>query len=160
MKIKKCNSCKQEKLLDCFGNNAKRPDGKQPCCRDCSKARDKKYYHGDPKRKEVIKQARREAKNRNKMFLLRYLLSHPCIDCGESDPIFLDFDHVRGKKVMAVSIMATHGWSIDGLTKEIDKCEVRCVKCHRLKTAKEHGWYNFYVESCDIIRKGVDHEDR
>ena len=58
-----------------------------------------------------------------------------CVDCGESDPRCLDFDHVRGKKLRSVSLMKT-GYSVKVLREEIAKCEVRCANCHRKRTAE------------------------
>ena len=73
--------------------------------------------------------------------LYAYLLSHPCIDCGESDPIVLQFDHVRGKKLYNIS-QAVCGSKLRWQTvlSEIAKCDVRCANCHTRKTAKESGW--------------------
>ncbi len=67
--------------------------------------------------------------------ILHYLQTHPCVDCGESDPVVLDFDHVRGVKVMDISSMvaAGHPWST--IQTEIAKCDVRCSNCHRRITA-------------------------
>ena len=59
-----------------------------------------------------------------------------CKDCGESNPLVLDFDHVRGKKIMCISNMVRNSYSIETIQKEIDKCEVRCANCHRLITYK------------------------
>ncbi len=73
--------------------------------------------------------------------LFDYLENHPCVDCGENDPIVLEFDHVRGKKSYNVSAM---GWSVlswASLLREIAKCEVRCANCHRRKTAERHSSY-------------------
>lgn len=72
--------------------------------------------------------------------LLLYLDEHPCVDCGESDPIVLDFDHIRGTKTASVSYLLGSSMSWDRVQKEIDKCVVRCANCHRKKTAKERGW--------------------
>jgi len=84
---------------------------------------------------ERNKKAYREKENlivqRNKRFVLKYLETHPCIDCGESDPIVLDFDHVRGVKIANVSRGVRDRWDIEKLKEEIFKCEVRCANCHR-----------------------------
>jgi hypothetical protein len=63
-----------------------------------------------------------------------YLIAHPCVDCGEADPVVLDFDHVRGEKSEnLVRLIAAHGRK--KILDEIEKCEVRCANCHRRKTA-------------------------
>jgi hypothetical protein len=56
------------------------------------------------------------------------------VDCGESDPIVLEFDHIRGKKVGDVSTLAGQAFSWHKLSAEIAKCEVRCANCHRRRT--------------------------
>jgi hypothetical protein len=39
------------------------------------------------------------------LWLRDYFKTHPCVDCGEPNPLKLSFDHVRGKKAFAVSSM-------------------------------------------------------
>ena len=56
-----------------------------------------------------------------------------CRDCGELDPIVLDFDHVRGKKVANIAEMCGKV-SEKTMLAEIAKCDVRCANCHRRKT--------------------------
>ena len=75
-----------------------------------------------------------EAIKRNKALVRSYLLAHPCVDCGESDPVVLDFDHVKGGKVKEVSTMVRDGMSAANIRAEIAKCEVRCANCHRRMT--------------------------
>ena len=75
--------------------------------------------------------------------LYDYLISNPCVDCGEKDPIVLEFDHVRGKKLCNVSSMSWQFCSWESILKEIAKCEVRCANCHRRKTAEKFNWFKF-----------------
>ena len=76
-----------------------------------------------------------------RLYALEYLSTHPCVDCGESDPAVLDFDHVTGEKNNDVSVIIGRGSSIEALKREIDLCVVRCANCHRKKTARERGFF-------------------
>lgn len=69
-----------------------------------------------------------------------YLESHPCIACGESDPIVLEFDHrVHADKKFSIGDAAKKTISIKRLMSEIAKCDVLCANCHRRKTYHERG---------------------
>ena len=68
-----------------------------------------------------------------------YLKKHPCVDCGEKNPIVLEFDHLRDK-LIEVSRLVQYT-SINKVQSEIEKCEIRCANCHRRKTAIQFGWY-------------------
>ena len=81
------------------------------------------------------------ARERNIGIIIEYLSSHPCVDCGESDIVVLEFDHVRGEKCASVTTAVKNAWSEEKLRLEIDKCEIRCCNCHRRKTAKDFNWY-------------------
>jgi len=61
---------------------------------------------------------------------------HPCVDCGECDPIVLQFDHTRGKK-FNIGDAGRKGLSLPVVLREISKCEVRCANCHQRKTARD-----------------------
>jgi hypothetical protein len=74
---------------------------------------------------------------RNREHVLGYLLTHPCVDCGEDDPVRLEFDHVREEKLTEVSRLANDPANLNKVIQEIAKCDVRCVNCHRRKTSGE-----------------------
>lgn len=79
---------------------------------------------------------------RNRAIVNDYLKDHPCVDCGNDNPVVLEFDHVRGEKKRSVAKMVRQGLSVKTLMAEIAKCEVRCANCHRIKTATQLGWHN------------------
>ena len=65
------------------------------------------------------------------------------MDCGERDPVVLDFDHITPSvKGYKVSYLASQGLKIKTIEQEIELCEVRCANCHRRRTAKQFGWYD------------------
>lgn len=85
-------------LADFHRNRTKR-DGLQSRCRDCNIARNRQWYAANPEAAKRRMYAReRDLRDRNRRLLVEYLLDHPCVDCGESDPVVLDFDHVRDKR--------------------------------------------------------------
>lgn len=60
--------------------------------------------------------------------------SVPCPDCrGIFLVICMDFDHVRGVKEFNISL---GGMSFSRVKKEIEKCDVVCANCHRIRTEK------------------------
>ena len=97
------------------------------------------YYANLERYAEVTRTRNQRRKTANKSKIAQYLETHPCVDCGESDPVVLHFDHVRGEKIENVSNMARKNiWS--KVEKEIEKCEIRCANCHMRKTAKQFKW--------------------
>lgn len=138
---KKCWSCGKLKTLEEFGLNKNKADGRQGYCKACSKEKDKKHYRSSRARQIAIRESSLLNRQRNMVFLLEHLKSHPCVDCGERDPIVLDFDHVSGTKKWNVSSMTGHCRQL--ISKEIAKCVVRCANCHRRKTAREFGYTKY-----------------
>ncbi len=87
--------------------------------------RNKQYYLDKNKR----------YKNRNIEFIKQYKLSHPCADCDISDIRVLEFDHMPGdKKIFNIGEARALSMSLKSLKKEINKCEVVCANCHRIRT--------------------------
>ena len=134
---KKCVVCKQLKELSEFNKNRTRKDGLQTKCRECSKVLYKKHKYRNP---DYYVKRNKRRKHESRIFVYNYLKKHPCVDCGESDPIVLQFDHVKGKR-QTISKMICGGQTAKSIQKEIEKCVVRCANCHIRKTAKEQKWW-------------------
>ena len=73
----------------------------------------------------------------NMALLVEYLRSHPCVDCSASNPVVLQFDHVRGVKSRNIAQMIRDGVSWRRVEEEIAKCDVRCVNCHFRRHARD-----------------------
>lgn len=59
----------------------------------------------------------------------------PCADCaGSFHYCQMDFDHVRGEKLASVSQLLAYGYGKVVIDKEIEKCDLVCANCHRLRT--------------------------
>ena len=150
--MKTCATCKEEKTESEFNRKKSSRDGLQHTCRKCSQLTSKQYYK-DNRSKHIKQIGERRKRNiqRNREFIWSWLTSHPCVDCGESDPIVLEFDHQHNKE-KAISDAVRHAWSLKKLKEEINKCVVRCANCHRRKTAKDFGWNKALVAQPGIER--------
>lgn len=61
-----------------------------------------------------------------------------CAECGNSDYRVLEFDHIdRSTKEFCIGAGMKMGYSLDRIQKEIEKCQVLCANCHRIKTFEE-----------------------
>lgn len=85
----------------------------------------------------------KKTKDRNKthrQFLYDYLSNNPCVDCGEDNPILLEFDH-RDPSTKSFNLASGKSFAFDKILKEIDKCDVVCANCHRKRTSIQQNWY-------------------
>ena len=64
------------------------------------------------------------------------LKSHPCHDCQQSfDTCCMDFDHRDGtEKKYNIGSMFAHHYSRELIQQELDKCDLVCANCHRIRT--------------------------
>ena len=146
---KACTRCRQVLDLSAFNDKHRAKGTRQSHCRTCSRisvrdhyARNTAYYI--EKAKKQKHHDRRLAGER----VLEYLATHPCVDCGEADPVVLEFDHrARSDKLRDVARMLREGSSWRTIQREIDKCDVRCANCHRRRTARQFGWSKLCARS-------------
>lgn len=69
--------------------------------------------------------------------LIRETKSKPCLDCCLEYPSYvMDFDHVRGVKKFNIGQDYSR-MSMAQLREEIEKCEIVCSNCHRIRTHKK-----------------------
>jgi hypothetical protein len=142
METKKCSQCGVEKNVDQFHWRNKSLGRRDTRCTEC-----KRGYWNQHRRKNIAqysivdRERKKRYVERNKSHIVEHLMSHPCVDCGETDMVVLTFDHVRGKKKFNLCEARDTGYSAKTLQDEIDKCEVRCHNCHNRRTAKEQGWW-------------------
>src|ERR1043165_324318 len=147
-RTKRCPTCATEKSAADFGKDTARPDGLQSQCRLCKRVAQRKWYLANKARHVAnVARHRRAAEAEIIKRIIAYLRQHPCVDCGEIEPILLEFDHVRGEKVNSVCNLIRRGTSWDKIYIEIQKCELRCCRCHRLKTAKQFGYRKMLLAS-------------
>jgi hypothetical protein len=119
-------------------------------CRVCHKAwnrghyeRNRDRYIATAKRNTALYQAEKLRQ------LLNYLRDHPCIDCGETDPVVLDFDHRDPslKRMEVGNLVRYAAWAT--VESEISMCDVRCANCHRRRTAAQFRWRKLITSDPD-----------
>ncbi len=138
MNYKTCCDCGLSKPVNLF--NVKR-SAFQPYCRSCQSDRHKIWYREN--QKSHSKKCTESAKIRKANFrrVVDAKKAVACADCHKEYPVIcMDFDHVSGVKIANVSFLASGRNSESKLMAELEKCEVVCSNCHRIRTAKRGGW--------------------
>jgi 5-methylcytosine-specific restriction endonuclease McrA len=146
---KRCCMCDAIKPLEEFHRNRWASDGLQNRCKPCNVEVNKRWYREHPEVRELrMDEYARRRKREPAAQVYDYLLEHPCVDCGEADPVVLEFDHLRDK-VRSISALVTAKVPWAKIEAEIAKCEVVCANCHRRRTAARGGWFR-------LVRQQVD----
>ena len=121
-------------------------------CRECASIWSKNHYRKNTEM--YVKKAAKWNSCQADLLVkkvLDYLLTHPCVDCGETDRVVLQFDHVRGNKIADLGYIISVGrWGWEKAQEEIDKCQVRCANCHTRKTAKQFRWRKYLLTNTPL----------
>lgn len=130
---KLCGRCRRRLPIEAFNRAGSE---RQHWCRACFtayfKARGKLHVKQVAESKSVRRAAARK-------LIAHHLSHHPCVDCDEADPVVLEFDHLQEKRADLTHLVG-EGYSAAALTREIRRCDVVCVNCHRERTARRGGW--------------------
>ena len=90
---------------------------------------------------------RNARRDRNRDYVLNYLLEHPCEICGERDVRTLDFHHKDpAAKSANIAEMILHAKRAS-LIAEMEKCRVFCKNDHARHTAEQANTYKHRMTS-------------
>jgi len=111
---------------------------KTKICTKCNTPKELKFFSKRKNSKERNILIREE----NRQNIFNFLKNKECVDCGESNILVLEFDHKDPSlKLFNVTDSLDSSWKT--ILKEIDKCEIRCCNCHKIKTHKQFNTYRF-----------------
>ena len=155
--MKKCGGvCGEVLPEDRFRWKNKERGWLQSKCIECNKAYQRQHYIEN--KQDYVDKAKLYVKVYKDVvytYILNYFLANPCVDCGESDVVVLEFDHVRGKKEANVSELIQSKVGLDRIKEEIAKCDVRCCNCHRRKTSRDkNDWWYRYTQGAELGSTG------
>lgn len=120
-----------------FNRLRRAKDGRQPRCRACHQ---RYHYENWDHHMTQIRARKKRVRAESQAAVLAYLAEHPCVDCGESDVVVLEFDHQRDKSAN-VSALIAGASGLKRVFEEIEKCEVVCANCHRRRTMRSQKGY-------------------
>jgi len=82
-------------------------------CKTCTAERSKRLYEEDKESQiERVRINNQRYRENARIYVLAYLMTHPCSQCGETDPCVLEFQH-EGNKEAEVSRLMGRGASLD-----------------------------------------------
>lgn len=132
--LRRCVRCLVDKAPKDFAWRDKARGKRFAHCRACQAEYHRKHYAQNRQHylaKAAI--ARDRLREENQALLLEFLETHPCVECGERDPVVLEFDHLADKKFGVARAIRYMTWR--SVLVEISKCEVVCGNRHRRRTA-------------------------
>lgn len=138
--MKTCTKCKITK--ESFPKRSASKDGLSSWCTSCFSEHSKNKYASDAEERARKKKNVDRLIEKTREYIFQYLKKNPCVVCGESDIVVLEFDH-RNPDEKKYNVSEMMKFSVESLKNEIKKCDVLCANCHRRKTAAQFGtWRN------------------
>ncbi len=155
--LRRCSRCGSVRALDGFPMKVKSRGLRRVWCRDCCRAYGREHYQRNTQM--YLEKARRRRATmhpRIRALIDAYLREHPCVDCGRRDITVLEFDHrdPHQKEFPVGELARIAEWP--RVLREIEKCDVRCANCHRMRTASQFRWAKLEGISIEpnVVRPG------
>lgn len=138
----RCSRCGETKSDEDFAWRRIDKGWRDCYCRPCRAAYKQEHYAKNKQRyaDQASRWSQTVLEERGR-YLLEFLRAHPCVDCGETDPIVLEFDHLGAKSFEIGAGFRNKNWQ--SVLSEMAKCEVVCVNCHRRRSAQRSGFAKF-----------------
>lgn len=134
---RRCCTCRVTKAASEFYFSNRARGERQKYCKECKTAYNRAWYRKNRDKQMADVQRTNRRRRAEGRALVRRMKDRPCMDCGgRFPPAAMDFDHVRGEKVAAVSALVAQAAVLKRLRDEIAKCDIVCANCHRIRTAK------------------------
>jgi hypothetical protein len=133
--LKPCGRCGEIKPVEDFAWRQKARGQRDNYCRPCRAEYGREHYAAN--RQRYIDNALRrkqEVAAERAAYLIEFFRSRPCADCGETDPLVLEFDHLGDKAFNIAKGLRDRNWQT--VIDEIAKCDVVCANCHRRRTSR------------------------
>lgn len=133
-----CSKCKIDKNDSEFAFRFISKGKKLSNCKQCQKQYARNHYL---KNKEKVKKQVNYNKNKLKHKFYDYLQDKFCIRCGNSDIRVFEFDHRESstkKETISKMVSECHSWI--NILKEIEKCDILCANCHKIRTSSQFNW--------------------
>jgi hypothetical protein len=139
VEFRACGRCGQRKPAAEFAWRRKARGQRDNYCRACRAAYKRQHYSANRERyvANAVRRKRTTAAERASL-LVAFFHDRPCADCGETDPLVLEFDHLAHKSFNVAKGIRDRSWQ--SVLDEISKCEVVCANCHRRRTALRGGF--------------------
>src|SRR2546423_1270985 len=127
---KTCSKCKVSKPAGEFNFKSTATGVHQSYCEECGKQLTRRHYRNN-KRQYLDRNVRSYIKRRE---LVRQIKTRACADCDIQYPFYvMDFDHREGE-IKEYELNRIDRMTTRALLREIEKCDVVCANCHRVRT--------------------------
>lgn len=144
--MKICSTCKEEKDYNSFHVLKKGESKLRASCKKCNGKRCQDWHNKNKEQVNVRSKKNREARNElARAFIINHFKQNPCAECGDKNLMVLEFDHL-GDKEFTIAKLLQSSALVSTIKKEVEKCEVVCASCHRIRTYTRNKSYRYIAE--------------
>jgi hypothetical protein len=146
-KCTRCNNLFQENSFKIINSKTLKRSSK---CDECIKDYNREYWERVKENKNPIKNEQtKRRRNIIRLFIINFLKSTSCKNCGIDDWRVLEFNHID-RNTKKFNIADGGKYSISTVKAEIEKCEVLCANCHNIHTIEQRGYYK-YLDNENVL---------